>query len=149
MLEKNMKELIIIIGFAGIAFTSFAQTKTGTVKSPIVSPDSLTNNISQHNMKDYVFFLRLKAITSEIIAWVGPKWAFLIPKWIGEGHFISNATMTNEGYLFSGKDRVVNNAPVKSNDEIVLDVFHMKAKNMEQALELAKGIFSATDIIKL
>ncbi|OKS88129.1 hypothetical protein RG47T_3593 [Mucilaginibacter polytrichastri] len=37
-------------------------------------------------MKDYVFILRLKAITPENIAQVGPKWAELVPKWAVQGH---------------------------------------------------------------
>jgi hypothetical protein len=133
-----MKKIIIMLGLAGMAITSAAQTKTNMVATKNTTTDSLTNNIKRTNMKDYVFILRLKAITPEIISQVGPKWAILIPKWTAEGHFVGNSVMVNEGHLISSNDRLISNAPVANNGLIILDVFRIKAKNMDQALELAK-----------
>ena len=131
-----MKKLIIIIGIAAMAFVAKAQTKTDTSNN--TQSDRLTNNIKHNKMKDYVFILRLKAITPEIIAQVGPKWAELVPKWTAQGYFVGNSVMVNEGHLISGKGRTVVNEPVKSDGLIVLDVFRIKAESLEQAFELAK-----------
>jgi hypothetical protein len=131
-----MKKIITIIWVMALACTARAQTKVDTVQN--ISPDNSTSNRKHDKMKDYVFILRLKAITPEIIAQVGPKWAVLIPKWTSEGHFVGNSLMVNEGHLISGERRGVVNEPVRSEGLIVLDVFRIKAENMEQALELAR-----------
>ena len=89
-------------------------------------------------MKDFEFILRLKAITPEIIAQVAPKWEVLVPKWIAEGHFVGNSVMVNEGHLISGTNRTIVNEPVKSDGLIVLDVFRIRARDLEEALELAR-----------
>jgi hypothetical protein len=131
-----MKKLIIIIGIAAMVFAAKAQTKTDTSNN--THPDRLNNTIKHNKMKDYVFILRLKAITPEIIAQVGLKWAELVPKWAAQGHFAGNSVMVNEGHLISGKGRIMVNEPVRSDGLIVLDVFRIKAESLEEALELAK-----------
>jgi hypothetical protein len=132
-----MKKMIILLALAGMAWIAIPQTKIAAeIKN--VQPTSSTNETKENTMKDYVFILRLKGLTPEILAQVGPQWAKIMPKWISEGHFVGNSLMNNEGQLFSGKDRVVSHAPARSDGEIVLDVFRMKAENLEQALELAR-----------
>ena len=43
------------------------------------------HNVKHTKMKDYVFIMRLEAITPEVEAQVLPKWAALIPQWINQG----------------------------------------------------------------
>lgn len=115
-----------------------AQRKADGVGKIAALPGTVANHHKNKIMKDYVFILRLKAITPEIIAQVAPKWAVLVPKWTAEGHFVGNSVMVNEGHLISGRNREIVNGPVKGDGLIVLDVFRIKAENMEEALELAK-----------
>jgi hypothetical protein len=132
-----MKKMITMLVLAGMIFTGTAQTKTGTAaaKSPIPVG---ANNQKHLKMKDYIFILWLKPVTPDVIAQVGPKWSKLIPQWIKEGHLLSTSTMVNEGTLIQGKNRVVSHKPVNNKGEIVLDVLRIKAKDMAQALELAR-----------
>jgi len=127
-----------MLGLAWMAFTGTPQTKTGTVAPNNETLDSLTNNKKHTDMKDYVFILRLEAVTPEIEAKVVPMWAAVIPKWAAQGHLISNTVIANEGTLFSGKDRAISHAPLNNNGQMVLAIMHIKAENMDQALELAK-----------
>ena len=127
-----------MLGLAGMAFTGTPQTKTGTVPAKNATPDILPNNIKHTDMKDYVFILRLEAVTPEVEAQVLPKWAVLIPQWIAQGHLVDNLVIANEGTLFSGKGRAISHAPINNNGQIVLAVMQIKAENMDQALELAK-----------
>ncbi|HWK07027.1 MAG TPA: hypothetical protein VNS58_25505 [Puia sp.] len=112
-----MKKIIIMLGFAGMLYT---------------------HNVKHTKMKDYVFIMRLEAITPEVEAQVLPKWAVLIPQWIAQGHLVDNLVIANEGTLFSGKGRAISHAPINNNGQIVLAVMQIKAENMDQALELAK-----------
>ena len=127
-----------MLGLTWIVFAGTALTKTGAGASKNAIPDILTNNKKHTDMKDYVFILRLEAVTPEIEAKVVPMWAAVIPKWAAQGHLISNTVIANEGTLFSGKDRAISHAPLNNNGQMVLAIMHMKAENMDQALELAK-----------
>src|SRR5882762_10401272 len=92
----NMKKIIIMLGFAGMLYT---------------------HNVKHTKMKDYVFIMRLEAITPEVEAQVLPKWAVLIPQWIAQGHLVDNLVIANEGTLFSGKGRAISHAPINNNGQ--------------------------------
>jgi len=89
-------------------------------------------------MKDYLFIIRSKPTTPEMIASVTPQWGAVIPKWVQQGHFVESSLLYNEGNFISGNERTRENGPVINGEYAVVAVLKMKADNLEQAIELAK-----------
>jgi len=90
-------------------------------------------------MKDYVFIVRHKGLTPEMLATVTPRWRAIMPRWVEQGHFVGSSLLLNEGHLISGAERIITTAPAitAESQQIVLSIIRIQAEDFEQAMQLA------------
>jgi hypothetical protein len=69
----------------------------------------------------------------------GPQWEKLLKQWKTEGVYIVSFAFPGESYTVSGTEKLVKKETVLSNNLKVVSNIVLKAKTMEQALELAKS----------
>lgn len=90
-------------------------------------------------MKEFSFLVRVPvSYSKEQVATANITWNALINQWKLENIYIISFPFPADGYLVSGKDKVINKGSViQDNLKVVSNIF-LKAENEQAALELAK-----------
>lgn len=125
---KQMKHYgwIVAIGLA-LAFPSQAQS-------------SLSNNETKTSkMKEFSFLVRVPVTyTREQVAAANVKWSALLEQWKKDEIYITSFPFPGEGFVVTGKEKTVTKESVIANNLRVVSNVFLRAKDFDQALELAK-----------
>lgn len=91
------------------------------------------------NMKQFSLLVRVpNSYGGEQAKAINPQWDKLIEKWKSDGVYILSFPFPGESYTVSGAEKITKKETVLSDNLKVVSNLVLQAKDMEQALELAK-----------
>lgn len=129
---KSLKKLSVLIALGSVynAPTSFAQT---------LNQSNQVQTLKDKNMKEYILLVHLPVnYGSAQAAEVREKWNALTGRWKAGGIFVTSFIFPTESYVVTGHEGNVKKDAVISNDTKLASSIIVKAKDYEEALELAK-----------
>jgi hypothetical protein len=107
---------------------------------PLQAQSSLSNNKTKtNNMKEFSFLVRVPVTYSrEQVAAANVKWNALLEQWKKEEIYITSFPFPGEGFVVAGKEKAIKKESVISNNLRVVSNVFLRAKDFDQALELAQ-----------
>jgi hypothetical protein len=125
----NMKAGVASIILSLIVFSMQGQNEvsTGEVKS------------QNNKMKEFSFIVRVPlSYSREQATAANTVWVELLSKWKKEEIWIASFPFPADGYLITGKEKVVAPGSVHSNEQKVVSTIFLRAPSIEQAIDLGK-----------
>lgn len=94
---------------------------------------------SNNNMKDFSFIVRVPLNYSrEQVQQANVIWTRLIEQWKNSDVYITSFPFPGEGFVVSGKEKVMKKESVIADNTRVVSAIFLKAEDFDKALELAK-----------
>jgi len=106
-------------------------------------------------MKDYLFLFRgglnFATAAAEELQQAMTKWKTWMDQLTKEGKYNGGDRLTRNGSVMKGKDRTIIDGPFSEGKEVVGGYISIKASDLSEALEIAKGcpIFNYDGIVEV
>ena len=106
-------------------------------------------------MKDYLFLFRgglnFATASAEELQQAMIKWKTWMDQLTKDGKYNGGDRLTRNGSVMKGKDRLIIDGPFSEGKEIVGGYISIKASDLSEALEIAKGcpIFNYDGIVEV
>lgn len=136
---KSLYRPIVLLGIALFLCVNFYGQKSGANQAR----NFKTETKKDTNMKEYVLLVRFsteKTLTPEQLKSITEQWTALAEQWTKQGNFVAATVLPQEGFVISGAERKINKGFAVTADSFkVVSIIHLKANNIEEAIELAKA----------
>lgn len=136
---KSLCKLVVLVNIALFLGVNSSAQQSGTNRAR----DFQTDTKKSANMKDYVLLVRFstkKALNPEQLKLITEQWTTLIERWTKQGNFVASSVIPQEGVVISGAEKkLLKGFAVTADSFKVVSIIHLRASNIEEAVELAKA----------